>query len=49
MVVEVILEVLLGTAYFVINNDLDSIKLAASYNDALSSTSINLTTGSSGA
>ena len=38
-----------GTAYFVINNDLDSIKLAASYNDALSSTSINLTTGSSGA
>ena len=37
-----------GTAYFVINNDLDSIKLAASYNDALSSTSINLTTGSSG-
>ena len=37
-----------GTAYFVINNDLDSIKLAASYSDAISSNSINLTTGSSG-
>ena len=38
-----------GDAYFIINNSLNTIKLAANYNDSLSGNSINLTAGGVGA
>ena len=37
-----------GDAYFIINNSLNTIKLAANYNDSLSGNSINLTAGGVG-